>query len=175
MSHHDTDLEIWKPVLGYEGYYEVSNFGRVKSFWRGAPKILKPSENHEFGYLSVNLHHPEISGYKTRLIQHLVLEAFQGPRPAPEMVCRHRDGNPKNNRNDNLCWGTQAENLADRVEHGTANRGSRQGLAVLDEGKVKRIKELLKTGIVQRRIAEEFGVSYATITMIKKGQVWGWL
>ncbi len=71
---------------------------------------MKPRP-HVDGYLTV-----KIQG-KPRTVHRLVLEAFVGPCP-PGMQCRHLDGNPANNRLENLAWGTHAENAADKIRHG---------------------------------------------------------
>lgn len=122
----DATQEEWRPVVGYEGYYEVSNLGRVKSVERRIPasrgsgyrtmrgRILRQG-THSGGYGMVYLC---VHGKKLNQHVHLlVLTAFRGPRPAG-MVCCHNDGDPTNNRLDNLRWGTQADNLRDQVRHG---------------------------------------------------------
>ena len=119
--------EIWKPVVGYEGIYEVSNFGRVKALPRtvirsnGRPCsvrecIRSASPNHK-GYLKVTLWKDR--KLRTRTVHTLVLEAFVGPRPAGH-VCRHLNGDPADPRLENLAWGTPVENMADRYDHGTS-------------------------------------------------------
>jgi Trp operon repressor len=101
----------------------------------------------------------------------LVCEAFHGPRPEG-MVVRHRNGNNQDNRADNLCWGTPAENYADRDAHGTTARGERQGLAKLTENDVLRIRALLAEGLSQREIAEKFRVSDVTVSDIGHRRTW---
>src|SRR5689334_1205968 len=99
--------EHCRPITGYPGY-RVHRDGVVESCWsRGNPKRLadtwrplKPISRRR-GYRAVNLHR---DGIKTaRHVHHLVLEAFSGSRP-PGLVCRHLDGDPTNNRCDNLEW-----------------------------------------------------------------------
>lgn len=121
------DDEEWRPVVGYEETYEVSNLGRVRShdrmvwdkrgFWRPKPAcVLKPSLNRFTGYLHVGL-----SGggrTVTRSIHRIVLETFVGLPPDPKMVCCHNDGNKQNNRADNLRWDTESNNQLDRNKHG---------------------------------------------------------
>ncbi|MGW7657847.1 NUMOD4 motif-containing HNH endonuclease [Streptomyces tendae] len=111
-----TEVEEWAHIAGYEGLYEVSTFGNVRSWSRtkrGA--LLKPRSNKQ-GYLSVAL--TRAGSVKHRKIHQLVLEAFVGPRPEGT-VCRHLDGNPVRNVVGNLAWGTQSENMADAIRHGT--------------------------------------------------------
>jgi len=166
------DLEIWKPVVGYEGIYEVSNHGRVKSLLRcrgTTERILRPWLRNRFRYHAVNLY---VRKHRRAMYVHrLVLTAFVGPHPVG-YECRHLDGNPVNNRIGNLCWGTHAENEADSVRHGTFARGERQGFAKLTDDGVCEIRDLLRQGLSQRKIARLFGVSHATIYLIKHGKTW---
>lgn len=122
--------EAWRPVVGYEGLYEVSDHGRVRSldrktltvclkrgefqqFHKG--RILRPGLNGR-GRLYVSLGKDGVSTSKT--VHSLAAEAFLGARP-PGMEVRHLDGVPTNNRVDNLKWGTGSENTLDSVGHGT--------------------------------------------------------
>jgi len=119
--------EIWLPVVGYEGLYEVSSEGRVRSLGkvltdslgrtrRIKPRILKRSYSH--GYPSIGLHGPQRSC--TRTVHILVMEAFIGPRPPGLNEIRHYPDPDKNNaRLENLSYGTHSQNAFDRVEHGT--------------------------------------------------------
>ncbi len=117
--------EAWKPVTGHEGLYEVSSHGRVKSVERvvmrsnGVPqrwreRILKSSPNRD-GYLQVSLW--DNGTERKRTVHRLVAEAFIGPCPELHEVC-HGDGNPRNNRLENIRYGTHAENMLDKVKHG---------------------------------------------------------
>lgn len=119
----------WRSVAGYEGVYEVSRDGQIRSLDRmvhfisrwGTPAVmpkrglvLTPSAHPTSGHLTVGLGPaPEY-----RYVHHLVLEAFVGPRPAGQEGL-HGDGNPANNRAANLRWGTRAQNSDDAVRHGT--------------------------------------------------------
>ena len=105
--------EIWKPVVGFEGLYDVSSEGRVRSYRREpAPKLLKPGIASN-GYPSVVL-----GRGNTRMVHRLVAEAFHGLCPLGCEV-RHRDGDRTNPRADNLRWGTRSENIRDAVRNGT--------------------------------------------------------
>ena len=121
----DQSNEIWKPVLGYEGYYEVSSLGRVKTLERvavrrnGRPhtvpeRILKQSYMKK-GYLRLNLTKDGVR--KQHTVHSLVLSSFVGPRPSG-MITRHLNGIPDDNRLENLAWGTGSENQHDAVAHG---------------------------------------------------------
>lgn len=117
--------EQWKPVLGFEGLYEVSDHGNVRSLPRtiirsnGRPmkiaaRVLRQHNNgHHYGYPLYR------DGEKTYRRAHiLVLEAFVSPRPTPESCGLHRDDDPTNNHVSNLYWGTMQENAFDRVRNG---------------------------------------------------------
>ena len=105
--------EIWKDVPEYEGLYQVSNLGNVRSYRRSIePKLLKPGRMPR-GHLSVAL-----GRNNSRCVHELVLLAFVGPAPHKH-ECRHLNGDPSDNRLKNLCWGTRSENIADAVRHGT--------------------------------------------------------
>ena len=109
--------EIWKPVVGYEKSYEVSNHGRVRSLDRTImkkngvnlhlkEKILKPYDNGK-SYLLVDLHS---NGKKnTQKVHRLVAQAFH-PNPLNLPVVNHRDGNKDNNTANNLEWCTIKQN-----------------------------------------------------------------
>ena len=103
----------WKPVVGYESLYLISEDGRVRSLRTG--KIMKPSTS-ALGYKRVILYAPGREP-KTKALHSLVLEAFVGPRP-DKGLCRHLNGHPGDNRKENLTWGTPSENMYDRVAHG---------------------------------------------------------
>ena len=114
-------MEIWKPVPGYEGSYEVSDQGRVRSLAqttsdgrRLKAKILtgRPQKS---GHLSVSLTSGGIN--RNALVHRLVLIAFIG-QPPTGMHSLHIDGDPANNRLPNLRWGTPSENSLDAVRHG---------------------------------------------------------
>lgn len=107
--------EVWKPIMGYVGLYEVSNFGRVRSVDRWTKhtygmqlkkgKILKLHKTGD--YLQVALHKNNVS--KTYYIHRLVADAFI-PNPDNLPCVGHKDENPENNCADNLYWTTYEAN-----------------------------------------------------------------
>ena len=99
--------EYWKPVVGYEGLYMVSNWGRVKSIKFGKERILKPVTNSS-GYLLVGLYKNNIE--KKYSVHRLVAEAFI-PNPYNLPQVNHRDENKLNNNVDNLEWCTNEYNI----------------------------------------------------------------
>ena len=92
--------EIWKDIQGYEGIYQVSSYGRVKSFKKNKVKILKP-QMHYKGYKFVTLHKNGI-GEKCK-VHRLVAKAFI-PNPNNYPVVNHKDENKSNNNVENLEW-----------------------------------------------------------------------
>lgn len=97
--------EIWKDIPGYEGLYQVSDYGRVRSLWYGKIKVLKPG-NHR-GYYVVKL--CKNGKKKHHSIHRLVVETFIGPIPK-RMVVNHKNENKLDNRLDNLEIVTPKEN-----------------------------------------------------------------
>jgi hypothetical protein len=119
-------MELWTSIAGYEGFYEVSNYGNVRSLTRAVPygrhkgmtytgRDLKLFVTNN--YLSVKLARAGIT--KTFYAHELVMMAFDGPRPEIDERCeiRHLDGNKLNNNFSNLAYGTVKENAADRKLH----------------------------------------------------------
>jgi hypothetical protein len=104
-------MEIWKDVCNYEGDYQVSSFGRVKSLWFNKETILKPHRNIH-GYLYINLRKDNKT--KFRRVHRLVAEAFL-PNPENKTDVDHIDRVRDNNTLDNLRWATRSENLINTV------------------------------------------------------------
>lgn len=119
--------ETWRPIPGWEGAYDASDQGRIRSLDRtilhrtGAKhrirgRILKPATTAD-GYRDVIL-----GGGKHGRVHILVLQAHVGLAPAGMEVC-HNDGNPANNTLPNLRWDTRSENHRDKRRHGTDPKG----------------------------------------------------
>lgn len=145
---------IYKDIPGYEGLYKVSNFGNVFSYggerkfgkitYTFPAKELKPTLYR--GYKIVNL--SKNSKIKQFKIHKLVLLAFVGQKPFKDAETRHLDGNPSNNKLDNLAYGTKSENMQDAVKHGTLvfSRTSLTNQDVINIAKDKRrIKDIAKS------------------------------
>ncbi len=103
--------EIWVAAVGYEGYYQISNFGRIrrvkqsKGTWAG--RLLKPYPDKN-NYLYVTLSKEGIK--KVWYVHVLVCTAFAGPKPTPQHEVNHDDGNERNNNDWNLEWCTKQQN-----------------------------------------------------------------
>jgi|LakMenE18May11ns_1017448.scaffolds.fasta_scaffold9831928_2 hypothetical protein len=181
-------IEEWRPIVGYEGLYEVSSFGRVRSLDRASRdkngllkrfkgKILSICiRKNKYGqYAMVGLPLKDGSKNNTRYVAHLVLEAFGCLRPSG-MECCHCDGNSLNNRIDNLRWDTPKENTKDKYRHGTVLWGSKNHQARLTEKQVLEIRakyiRYSKTKSNSRQLADEYGVDIQTIGKIIRRERW---
>lgn len=102
------DIEIWEDVIGYEGVYQVSSFGRVKSFWFGREKTLKAGVDG-VGYYTVALYFNKKP--KTKTVHRLVASTFLG---ISDLQVNHKDGNKLNNHISNLEYVTNRENQIHR-------------------------------------------------------------
>jgi hypothetical protein len=167
--------EAWKPVVGFEGYYEVSSRGRVRAVFAGnhgqyePGRILRPHISKN-GYVRIELNAPGIHPVK-RTIHSLVLEAFHGPRPEGK-ESRHLDGIRSNNGILNLEWGTKRENSKDQFKHGTRILGESHPMRKLDESTVREMRKLRASGHTYQRIADRFGVDQSNVALIVKGKAW---
>jgi hypothetical protein len=177
IEGHMTNLpdEIWKPVVGREGEYEVSDQGRVRSLERRVrlvtkqagettrrvpSRLLRPGPSRS-GHLSV-----AIGKGNSRLVHQLVLEAFIGPRPN-ECEVLHKNGDPADNRLDNLRYGTRSENLEDIFYH-KGRALNREQIAFLR----KRAAEGFRFG-ERYQLALAWGVNPGTIHHVVKGKEYG--
>jgi len=170
------ELETWRPLIGYEGFYDVSDIGRVRSLprevphWRGGvslrkARIRKAPLNHD-GYRVVSL---KCGGHKETVPVHaLVCATFNGVRPKGA-VARHLDGDSLNNCADNLAWGTVQDNHNDARSHGTNPVGTRNPNAKLSAEEVREIRASDEPGVV---LAARYGVRSAAISKIRTGRTW---
>ena len=154
--------------------YRVSRDGVVQSRWsRTVYKTfteiwlpLKPIRRGRF--LSVNLGMGDKKVART--IHRLVLEAFVGPC-APGLICCHNDGDPTNNRVENLRWDTYQSNSDDMLLHGTRLMGS-QINAKLNEDDVMVIRKLKSEGVSFVDLSQAFGVTRQNIEFIVHRRSW---
>lgn len=140
-------VEIWKDIEGYEGFYQVSNLGRVKSLrgWSGnkyiqREKILGQHKNDK-GYLSVTLIKNREIGY--RRVNRLVAKAFV-PNPQNKEQVNHIDGNKENNIADNLEWCTCKENINHAWKNGLATANKAVNQYDLNENFVKKWDSMME-------------------------------
>jgi hypothetical protein len=188
--HFDFTLpgEIWKDVVGYEGRYLVSNLGRVVSLVPRVvanpydpqnPRILdrpptllkltcrKNRHNRVFALLSLD------NKKRQWPVAHLVLTAFVGPRPTGAQACHFPDRDPRNNRLDNLQWGTLHTNLSHKLLQATDQRDGARQCIRLSHAQLLRIRELYATGRYSYpQLARQFGASVNTIGRVVRRDTW---
>lgn len=154
--------EEWKPICGYEGIYDVSNYGRVRSYPRNGTRdkrvhILKPSITRR-GDKKVSLFRNNSAKYAT--IHQLVAQAFI-PNPDGKTEVNHKDGDPSNNNVNNLEWVTKSENHLHRVY-------------VLNKNALKACRQVicLETGVIYKSVrsaARAIGCNHKSIQRAASG------
>ena len=166
-------MELWRPVKDFEGRYEVSNLGRVRSLPYMVPhikgtrtipgRILTPKAQKS-GHLLIQLGGRAGKKY---FIHRIVYETFVGDIPAG-LDIRHLDGNPTNNKPENLKPGTRVENAHDVYDYGGRYRK-------LYRDDVIQIRHRLEAGEPQSRIAKDYNVSQETISNISTGKTFNYI
>jgi hypothetical protein len=163
--------EEWRPVVGFEGAYEISNMGRLKSLPRLRPHPSGTGVYHirgcirklsagTGGYITAGLY--AFGGSRNALVHVLVAEAFvPNPDNLPEV--NHKDKVRTNNTPDNLEWITRVNNVT---------RGEECGPHKLTTGQVLEIRARLATGVKQTILAEIYGVDPSAISNIKRRRNW---
>lgn len=183
----DLPGEKWRPVLGYEVLYSVSNRGRVRRE-KPAPRTRVGYILHTFfihGYPATTLHKGGVK--KKRTIHTLVAEAFISPRPSGQHV-NHKDGDKTNCRPENLEYVTPRENARHAVKTGLypfgerhssrthperVPRGEKNGTAKLTDAQAKEIRvRYTLGGVTQRQLAHEYGIDQAAVWRITSGKGW---
>ena len=177
QKENKKEEETWKDIKGYEGLYQVSNMGRVKSLERTVTskngskqyrkeRILKPRPNGK-GYLRVNLFKSS-SETKDFYIHRLVCEAFH-ENPENKPCVNHIDENKTNNTASNLEWCTYKENS----NHGTRNARMAKGVAkALSKpvGQYTREGELIKVWQSTREVERQLGFAHLAISKVARGK-----
>lgn len=177
--------EAWKAVQGFEGYYEVSNRGRIRGCtrtirryssdgsyhectWKGGIRKLQP---HSDGYLRVNLRKEGTE--RGFYVHRLVAEAFI-PNPSGLPEVNHIDSDRSNNRAENLEWVSPSGNRKHGYAFGNIEppQGADQWSAKLNPDKVRRIRRLGRQGVEQRDIASMFDVAPSTINDVVNRRTW---
>ena len=130
------------------------------------PRLMKQFFSRKNGYLSVTL---QINGTKHRRpVHHLVLEAFVGPKPENHFGL-HREGGKMDNSPDNLYWGTNAQNIRDRVLYHETPMGEDVQQAILKE---REVRDIRASTVSHRKTAVAFGVHVSTIKDIRSRRTW---
>lgn len=173
------DKEVWKNIYGYEGYYQVSSMGRVRSFKKKGraegisknPIILNPKKSGN-GYKKIYLWNN--GKYDNCLIHRLVASAFI-PNPENKPTVNHKDNNGLNNHVKNLEWCTYKENTKHAVENGymSNQKGSGNYSSKLTEKEVLEIREMYQSKkLSKHKIADIFSVSWQTVHLIATEKTW---
>lgn len=152
------DGSVWSScVLG-------SNKGRTSDKWH---KLSVGYAKDGRGHVNLN------NGFRPKSVSvcRLVIETFKGPCPAG-MECCHNDGNPRNNKIDNLRWDTRLENVHDMIRHGTNPKGESHSHAKLTESQVLEIRKMIKSGMTLISIAKIFNISWQSVSGIKYWRRW---
>lgn len=162
--------EQWRPVIGYEGFYEVSNFGEVKRIKGGKGTSLggvMKQQTGKRGRMKVSL--CKNSESKTIDTARIVAEAFLGRRPLGLQI-NHIDYDCKNNRSDNLEYVTPSENIQHAYQNGfRGGIGERQGLSKLTEYDVRLIR---RSPLSHSMLALHYNVATITIKCVRGGKTW---
>lgn len=196
MHQDDTAPEEWRSVVGYEGRYEVSSRGQVRTVRTG---LIRKFSRTTDGYLTLNLSAGSRSSMQQRRVHVLVAEAFIGPKPTPEHGVNHLNTIKTDNWPSNLEWATPGENNAHAGRMGLKARGDAhhsrlhpERLARGDRNGSRKHPERLRRGELNSRalltdadvaeiksskakrgaLAARFNVSTQVIYRIRCGQTW---
>ena len=167
LSLDDLPGEVWKPIAGFDDY-QVSTFGRVKSFKQGKAMIRKPYLCGE--YLNVSL---SIDGkQKKRLVHVLVAQAFI-PNLENKPEVNHDDGHKMNCYVGNLWWATRAENMQHAIRTGLKVnlKGAEHHKAKIQDEDAAYIRDN-PDNLTAKELAEKFNLSLPQISVIQTGRGW---
>lgn len=164
--------EIWKPVLGYEGFYEVSSHGRVRSNYpspRKKSEFLSPG--YVRGYRQLILCKNKVR--KVALVHRLVALAFLGDPPTQNHQVNHKNLNKADNRVENLEWMTHADNNRHAAPVIPRIKGTNKSNHKLSDEQVLSIRSrYVPRQVSLKALAEEFGVSMQTVHAIVHRRKW---
>lgn len=166
-------MEQWRPIPGYETFYEVSDLGNVRRhrnalLWSGRPvKQTLAGNGYRRVMLSKNGHE------KSMRVHRLALLAFVGPPPTAKHQCNHKNGVKEDNRLENLEWATPKANTQHAFALGLvpSRRGERNNRSKLAESTVRAIRSLANV-MNCREIARLYCISRITVREIKRGRQW---
>lgn len=168
-------VEIWSAIKGFEGFYEISTLGSVRSITRTVKNGNKTCTYHarilkqsiKTGYRSVCLCRDGRQYFPH--IHRLLAQAFI---PGSGQVVRHLDGDPKNNAISNLAWGSFSENENDKLLHGRRPLGESHPNSKINDDVVRKIRALKASGKSQLAIATMLGINRGVVGAVVRGQGW---
>ena len=168
LDFNDLPGEEWRDVIGYEGLYQVSNYGRVKSFHNNGVRTLNPSFADYPGYYVVNL--TKNGKQQTQYVHILVAQAFI-PNPENKSYVNHIDGDKLNNCLENLEWTTPTENSRHAWRNGLikSRTGTKNLHSKLTPEQVRYIRVSYKPhdeNFSMVALARKFNVSKSTIYLV---------
>ena len=148
-------------------------WGETKAFLDRLPtQATEDCIEWPFGKTRAGYGRLQIDGVE--IYAHRYASEMANGKPPKGTYAAHKCGNPSCVNPAHLYWATPAENSADKLLHGTSQRGERHGHALLTEENVREILSL-KGLVSQRKLADRFGVTQPTISDIHTGRTWGWL
>lgn len=171
MNLEDLPNEEWRDVIGYEGLYQVSNMGRVKSFCEVRPRILSPCPNKK-GYYMVHLHK---DGRKKNFGIHVLVANAFIPNPEKKPEVNHKNGDKTINAVWNLEWATSKENQQHAIRTGLQKPGPRRKRVQLTIEQIREVRQICIPGDGYCGIASfarKFGVSNGVISDIVHGKTY---
>jgi hypothetical protein len=169
------NVEQFRPVLGFEGKYEVSNHGRVKAlnYHRENREALLTGAVDRYGYRKVTFCLQ--AKQTTHMVHRLVAEAFLPTPTTSANTVNHIDGNKANNSASNLEWLSVSDNVKHAYATGLADsKGSKSGMSKLTDEDVLQIRSSYAVAPTEA-IAKQFNISQATIHKIASGATWAHL
>jgi len=169
--------EQWKDIPKYEGLYQASDMGRIRSLDRRVGKnnqffkgVILKNCIRASGYYSISL--SKDNTVKTCRVHRLILLTFEGMCPEGMEGC-HNNGNSFDNKLSNLRWDTCKNNIEDKKKHGTWQCGEKHGNSKLKNEEVVEIKKMLSVdGLSDIEISKKFNISRGTIYDIRVGRNW---
>ncbi|SHF17947.1 NUMOD4 domain-containing protein [Chryseobacterium vrystaatense] len=165
----DLPGEIWKEISEYKGGYMVSNFGRVKSFIRTRPIILKKTITSGRHFIKIALGRGR---YKNEEVGRLVAKVFIR-MPEENEILKPIDGNFLNNAASNLEWTSRQYSASiAKGREGFSQKGTRNGMARLNEDKAREIRNLKASGKTYSSIAQKYDVSISCIQYVVQNKCW---
>lgn len=160
--------ERWRSIPGLvtpEWGYEASNLGRIRNVYTGR---VRSQTTQRSGHKLISLW----VGHRKSFHVHRLIALAWCDGYSEGLVAAHWNGDPSDNRPENLRWTTQKDNLADQLRHGTRPRGTARPNAKLNDDSVREIRRLNKSGVGQPTLAKQFGVSQRAIVQVLKGLSW---